>query len=83
MKLGLVFFAATVAQTDAFVAKRNARTHRLAKQLHTVVPNVKFGNIDAHLAKTMNMLAPLSNEELMIMKHELDAFYESILSYPY
>ena len=87
MKLGQLFVAATTAHAfdrhddghADLVVQRASGTHHLADQLHEIVPDVDFGDVESHMAKTMEMLMPLPAEELTDMMYELKDFFASIL----
>ena len=88
MKIAPFCFVATLAHRpmmyndddiSVFVAQRNSRTRDFADQLHTIVPDVNFGDVDDQIAETMKMLAPLPKKERIDMAIELDRFFNSIL----
>ena len=88
MKLGLVFTAFASAKSlinddddfAAYVAQRRAQTHHFADQLMEIVPDLDFGDIEANIAETTMMLAPLPEEELIGMMDEVNDFFDSILA---
>ena len=90
MKLASIYFAATFAHRPAMnyhddgfapmVAQRRARAHHFANQLHEIVPDVDFGDINAKIAVTTQFLAQLQEDELVTMMNKLDNFFDSILA---
>ena len=78
MKLSLSLFVATIAKPTLY--HRSAVTQQLMDQLVEIVPGIDFGDVDAHLTASMDMLTPLPNDELIEMMDEMDDFLKSILA---
>ena len=77
MKLSLGLFVATFAKPTVY--HRSSITQQLMDQLDELVPGIDFGDVDAHLTASMEMLTPLPNDELIEMMDEMDDFFKSIL----
>ena len=45
-----------------------------------IVPDLDFGDIEANIAETMMILAPLPEEELIGMMDQMNDFFDSILA---
>ena len=77
MKLGNTLFVATFAKPTLYHS--SAITQQLMDQLDELVPGIDFGDVDAHLTASMEMLTTLPNDKLIEMMDEVDDFFKSIL----
>ena len=77
MKLSLGLFVAIIAKPTLY--HRSAVTQQLMDQLVELVPDIDFGDVDAHLTTSMEMLTPLPHAKLLVMMDEMDDFFKSIL----
>ena len=78
MKLSTGLLVATMANPASY--HRSPITQHLMDQLVELVPDIDFGDVDAHLTASMEMLTPLPNDELIEMMDEMDDFFKSILA---